>query len=139
VGRREAFFYPVFNNALKKGGFQTFGTRPSFVPQSELVMKNELTPRRGYCWGLLPPKVLKTLIHDYFLSCFVCCRANAEDNLQPKLLTDAPMKEEDLGSRCVYSTNEAELDHKEPLELISSKIEEGKDHYTLNVYDSLNV
>jgi hypothetical protein len=57
-------FIFVFNNKLREGVFRTFGiTKPSYFSQIELVMKNNLAPQRGYCWGSSsPPKVLKTKV-----------------------------------------------------------------------------
>jgi hypothetical protein len=46
-------FIFVFNNKLREGVFRTCGIqKPSFFSWIELIMKNNLAPRRGYCWGL---------------------------------------------------------------------------------------
>jgi hypothetical protein len=92
------------------------------------------------CWGLLLLKVLKTLkSNNYFLFCFTCCRTNAEDKPQPKLPIDAHTEVEALGSRQVCSIKEALQDHKESSKLISLKTKEGKYHFTLSMYNSLDV
>ena len=50
------------DNELREGVFWTFSIlKPLCFPRTELVTKNDLAPRRGYCWGYSsPPKVLKT-------------------------------------------------------------------------------
>jgi hypothetical protein len=51
----------VFDNKLREGVFRTFGfPKPLCFSRIELIMKNDLAPRRGYCRGSSsPPKVLK--------------------------------------------------------------------------------
>jgi hypothetical protein len=45
-------FIFIFNNKLREGVFRTFGIqKPSYFSRIELVIKNDLAPRRGYCWG----------------------------------------------------------------------------------------
>jgi hypothetical protein len=36
------FNSPFFNNVFMEGIYRTFGTRPSFISRSKLIMKNEL-------------------------------------------------------------------------------------------------
>jgi hypothetical protein len=54
----------VFYNKLREGVFRTFGIlNPLCFSRTELVTKNDLAPRMGYCWGSSsPPKVLKAKI-----------------------------------------------------------------------------
>jgi hypothetical protein len=53
-----------------EGVFWTFNIRPLLFTWSELVMENELIPRGATIGGLLSPKVLKTLVCQFFLSLF---------------------------------------------------------------------
>jgi hypothetical protein len=48
-----------FNNVIREDVFGHLAWVLCF-PRSELVMKNELIPQ-GYYWGILLPKVIKTL------------------------------------------------------------------------------
>jgi hypothetical protein len=55
----------VFYNKLREGVFRTFGIpKPSCFCAPSSLQKNDLAPRRGYCWwSSSPPNVLKTKTH----------------------------------------------------------------------------
>jgi hypothetical protein len=57
--RSEIVSFP--GNELREGVFQTFGfPKPKRLSRIKLVMKNDLAPRRGYCWDhASSPKVLQ--------------------------------------------------------------------------------
>jgi hypothetical protein len=60
---KACFYEFVFNNELRECVFWIFSMRPPFISWSQLIMNNELISK-GYYWGLLLPKLLKTLIHQ---------------------------------------------------------------------------
>jgi hypothetical protein len=54
------YFIRFFNNKIIEGVFWTFDIqKPSCVSRIELVMKTDLAPQRGYCWGSSLLKVLR--------------------------------------------------------------------------------